>query len=248
MAAANYNISIVSHSHGEMVGRLLGDLRKSHPGSPRIILTVNRPEDERYLEALAGFDHEIIRNAEPRGFGANHNAAFARTDEGPFIILNPDIRLPTHFRFDRFLAAASELGAGVVAPQVRSSSDRLEDSARRFPNVARLLRRYALNRRECDYSVNDQPFEVDWVAGMFMAFKRDAFIRISGFDERYFLYLEDADICRRLWQIGERVVYDPRSTVIHDAQRASRRDPQHLSWHFKGMCRFLLMSSTGNLH
>jgi hypothetical protein len=225
-----------------MVGRLLGDLRNSDPGSPRIILTVNRPEDERYIEALAGFDHEIIRNAAPRGFGANHNAAFARTDTGPFIVLNPDIRLPTQFSFDRFVATANELGAGVVAPQVRSSSYNLEDSARHFPNLLRLFSRYALSRRECDYDIKNQPFEVDWVAGMFMAFQRDAFIRIGGFDERYFLYLEDADICRRLWRVGEQVVYDPRSTVIHDAQRASRRDPQHLAWHFKGMCRFLLSS------
>ncbi|MGH8765371.1 MAG: glycosyltransferase, partial [Burkholderiales bacterium] len=80
---------------------------------------------------------------------------------------------------------------------------------------------------------------VDWVAGMFMLFRSDAFRAAGGFDESYFMYYEDVDICRRIGAAGRSVTYNPAAEVIHAAQRASRRKPRLALYHLASALRFL---------
>jgi N-acetylglucosaminyl-diphospho-decaprenol L-rhamnosyltransferase len=74
---------------------------------------------------------------------------------------------------------------------------------------------------------------------MFMLFRSDAFRQVGGFDERYFLYYEDVDICRRLRAGGHGIVFEPRAEVIHDARRASRRRLRQALHHLRSAIRFL---------
>jgi GT2 family glycosyltransferase len=107
----------------------------------------------------------------------------------------------------------------------------------------RVLRRIFGQRLRPDYSLDgDVPFAVDWAAGMFLLFDSAAYRSVGGFDERYFMYLEDADICHRLWAKGRRVIAAPSVSVVHDAQRASRRSLKHMRWHGASMARFLFFS------
>ena len=73
---------------------------------------------------------------------------------------------------------------------------------------------------------------------MFVLFRKEAWESVKGFDERYFMYFEDVDICRRLRRCGWEVKYDCRVTVQHDAQRASLRNLQHLRWHMRSALRY----------
>ena len=75
-----------------------------------------------------------------------------------------------------------------------------------------------------------------WIAGAFMAWRADAFRALDGFDERYFLYCEDVDICLRLQLRGLRFEVVESACVVHDAQRASRGSPHHLVLHLKSLC------------
>ncbi len=74
---------------------------------------------------------------------------------------------------------------------------------------------------------------------MFMLFRADTYRQLSGFDEHYFLYYEDVDLCRRLRQAGYEVVLVPQASVVHFAQRQSRRSPRHFLWHAASLGRFL---------
>ena len=74
---------------------------------------------------------------------------------------------------------------------------------------------------------------------MFMLAKRDAFREVSGFDEGYFLYYEDIDLCRRLRRAGFDICLVPSARVIHDARRTSHRSLRYLRWHLASMCRYL---------
>ena len=122
---------------------------------------------------------------------------------------------------------------------MRSPAGGVEDSARRFPTAATLLKKVFREKRQPDYPVDRGQQEVDWVAGMFMLFDSAAFRSAGGFDEAYFLYYEDVDICRRLHAAGRPVIFNPAAEVVHDAQRASRRKPKLAMHHLKGALRFL---------
>lgn len=235
------SLSIVSHGQGALIRPLLEELRDHAFACHEIILTLNLPEDESFF---AGFDTlplVVLRNAQRRGFGANHNAAFAASSGTHFVVVNPDIRLDG-LRLEPLLKALEDSAVGIAAPVVYSSDGQLEDSARRFPTIGRLLRRKLRGERGPDYSFSDKPMEVDWVAGMFMVLRRPTYALVRGFDERFFMYFEDVDLCRRLHAHGLKVMVVPEVRVVHDAQRASRRKPRHFFWHLSSATRFLLGS------
>jgi N-acetylglucosaminyl-diphospho-decaprenol L-rhamnosyltransferase len=237
-----FSLSVVSHGQGALIRSLLQDLCRDQAQRGRqheVLLTLNIPEDESFVDDFTDqLSLRVIRNMKPKGFGANHNAAFEASSGEVFVVLNPDIRLQA-FPDDLIAASLTDM-TGAWAPLVRSSTGSVEDSFRRFPTVARLLRRTILRRRYPDYLAEDKPIDVDWVAGMFIAFRRRTYADLKGFDERYFMYMEDVDICHRLNRRGLSVVLDPRASVVHDAQRASRRSWQHRKWHLRSAVRYLI--------
>lgn len=228
-------VSIVSHGHGAMVQRLLAQLAAC-PEVSRIIVTRNIPEAE---PVATGGRVEVIDNGpHPRGFAENHNAAFAHCREGYFCPLNPDIELDGN-PFPALLAALDDCRADLVAPLVRSPDGAVEDYARRFPTPGQLLAKaFGGDGGRYRVKASDPAFFPEWVAGMFMLFRSASFAALRGFDEGYFLYYEDVDICVRAWQQGMRVLSCPRVGVVHDARRDSRRKLQHLRWHLASMCRY----------
>ena len=229
-------LSVVSHRQNALVNQLLADLARVCPDRVTLVLTEN-VADETSLAVPPALPAERVVNQAVKGFGANHNAAFKHCKTPYFCVANPDIRLSA----DPFpLLIDSLANAAVAGPVVRSPDGRIEDSARRFPTVGSLLKKLFRETRKPDYSPTAGPQRVDWVAGMFMLFRREAFEAVGGFDERYFLYYEDVDICQRLQRRrGSRAIYDPRAEVLHDAQRASRRNLRLALTHASSAIRFL---------
>lgn len=235
-------LSIVSHGHGSMFGSLLAaiaDCRLLDPTRDQVIVTLNLSEDEAFLQNGSSLPITVLRNPLPKGFGANHNSAFQVCRSDLFCVLNPDVHMDS-FNLNFMRDILSDPSVGAWAPRVNSPVMTTEDSARKFPTPLILFKRYFLGRRSLDYFQSNLPIEVDWVAGMFVAFRRDVFASIRGFDESYHMYMEDVDICRRLKRASLKVIYDPRSIVIHDAQRDSRRKLKYLAWHFISACRYFL--------
>ena len=227
-------VSIVSHGHGAGVERLIGQAVEE-PLVGRIILTLNLPEklsvpdDERII---------VVRNTKIKGFGANHNAAYRKCSTPYFCVLNPDIVL-LRGSLGELMRCLQASQAAVAGPIVISPDGKQEDSWRRFPTLLSLSLK-ALGRDTTIVRPNNPPSLLfpDWVAGMCMLFDSKCFSSVMGFDERLFLYYEDVDICARLWRSGQSVVASPVATVVHNAQRASRSDWEHMRWHGVSMLKY----------
>jgi GT2 family glycosyltransferase len=229
-------VSIVSHGHGEMLDRLVLQLRGC-PEVGRIILTRNIPERSTLVaDSLV----DIVDNLNPKGFGANHNAAFARCQETFFCVVNPDIELIGN-PFPALLEALVLKEVAMAAPLIVAPDGKLEDSIRHFPTLWSLLAK-ALGGADGRYATEPgRPvFFPDWVAGMFMLFRSSSYMSLGGFDERYFLYYEDVDLCRRLWRKEMKLAACPSAQAIHDARRDSHRSLRHMRWHLASMARYLL--------
>lgn len=230
-------VSIVSHGHGEMVSRLVAQLQDC-PEVAQIIVTRNIPENLDVAGVI------VIENPEPKGFGANHNVAFKHCNQPYWCVLNPDIELSGN-PFPGLLALLEQdRRLGLVAPVVTSPKGEIEDSVRPFPSVVSILAK-ALGLSDGRYP-RDRAAEVlnpDWVAGMFMLYPSDTYRSLGGFDERYFLYYEDVDICARAWRAQVGIAVAKSVLVVHDARRASHRNLRFLRWHLSSMLRFLLKFS-----
>jgi len=237
MAPPAIAVSVVSHGQNALVNALLEHLARCGEDLA-VLLTQNIPDPVPFAAGALPRPAEIIVNAQPKGFGANHNAAFARSSSPFFCVANPDLRLGAN-PFPALVESLADGRVGAVGPLVRSPAGAIEDSARRFPTAASLLRKFFADKRQPDYPSDRGPMEVDWIAGMFMLFRSDTYRAVGGFDEAYFLYYEDVDLCRRLRAAGKSIRYDPRAEVTHDARRASRRDPRLALHHLKSILRFL---------
>lgn len=169
------------------------------------------------------------RNA---GYAAAVNAAFARAPGRDVMLLNPDVDVEGP---EAILALAGMLEreptVGVVAPRLVGDDGVAQPSARRFPSLASMAgsvapaRRVPFLRRSYDRytrpSTASRPLTVDWVIGAAMLIRREAFERVGGWDERFFMYIEDADFCRRCARAGWDVAYMPSVVLRHRYPRAS---------------------------
>jgi hypothetical protein len=232
-------LSIVSHGHGALLRALLTDL-SALPGARalRVLVTLNLPGEDFDPRGFPALQIEVLRSISPRGFGANHNAAFARCVTPWFVVLNPDIRLPRD-PFEALLRAAESVpDVALLSPQVLSSSGTIEDHIRSNLTLPSLLRR---RRGIVDIVDSSEPCRPPgrfyWLAGMFMLFRSQAFREVGGFHERFFLYCEDYDICARLYARGYGLAVVPQASVVHDAQRDSHRSLKHLQWHIASIAK-----------
>lgn len=227
-------VSIISHGHGSMVVQLTKRLLQFEEIA-HVNVTLNIPES---IPLPKSERVTVTENIVPQGFGTNHNVAFSRSNQPYFCLLNPDIELSSN-PFPALLGAIRQHQAAIAAPMVLDVHGNIEDSIRRFPTFFSLLSKAcgcADGRYE--FACSDPAFSPEWVAGMFMLFRSDDFRRLRGFDGKFFLYYEDVDICARAWKAGMKVLACPSVSAIHDAQRASRRNPQHMKWHAASMMRY----------
>lgn len=231
------HVSVVSHGQASLVLPLLRDMERfCHDRAVRVTLTLNIPEPLPFPPEGFPFPVDVLRNAAPKGFGANHNAAFKHQSEDAFFcVLNPDIRLTADPFGPLIEALKADPACGLAAPVVRSPQGDIEDSARALPTPFTILTK-AAGHVEATYT-GDRP---DWVAGMFMLFPAATYAAAGGFDERYHLYYEDVDLCCRLRLARRAICLTRTAEVIHAARRESRRNPRYLRWHLGSMARFFL--------
>lgn len=235
-------VSVVSHHHGSDVHALLTRMADEGGRWPRrVIVTLNVPEPtlrERLGCRDWPFELVWVDNDRPAGFGANHNRAFQRDAElSPsafFAVLNPDIgwqRDPFHAMLGD-IECASEVG--MAYPVQLGPDGRLQDQERLVPTPARLWARYKPGGAQNEVPDGMRP---EWVNGAFMLFRQQAYAQIAGFDEAYYMYGEDVDLCLRLQLAGWQIVRSDNAVVEHSARRASRRELRHFFWHVTSLWR-----------
>ncbi len=219
--------SLVSHRQGDIAQRVLDDLAVMDRRLTKVIVTRNVAEAWEPRLAHPSAALVVIDNPRPKGFGANHNAAFARCRDPFFAVLNPDLRfggadlcalLP---RFD-------DAGLALLAPTIVGPDGAAADFARDLMTLPNLVRRH----------LGAPPGPAAWLAGMCLVIRSAAFRAVGGFDERYFLYCEDADLCGRLVLEGWRIGAEPTLRVVHDARRRSLRSAGHLAHHVASLLRY----------
>src|SRR3989454_10127670 len=173
------SVSIVSHGHAELAAQLFDDLRAQKPTGIEVILPLNIDEALPFDPDSFPFSVKTIRNASPRGFATNHNAAFELADGNFFCVLNPDIRVTA----DPFLALIKELrtpAVGAVAPLILDTDGAIEDSARPFPTLSSLVCKALGAQPKRYYEIGDESISPDWIGGMFMLLRRAAFAAVRG--------------------------------------------------------------------
>jgi N-acetylglucosaminyl-diphospho-decaprenol L-rhamnosyltransferase len=198
------------------------------------VIVVDNASTDGSLEALAGLPATAIPLAQNQGFAHGCNAGW-RVGAAPAVLfLNPDARISPASLAKLVDVLARDPRIGAVGPNLLSSDGQNAFSRRRFPSLrstyaqALFLHRIVPRASWCDEVVR-HPAEyerggaVDWIPGACLLVRRSALEQLSGFDERFFLYCEDMDLCRRIWELGLTVRFEADAAALHDGGASAPR-------------------------
>jgi N-acetylglucosaminyl-diphospho-decaprenol L-rhamnosyltransferase len=224
---ADLAVVVVNYNTGEYLTRCLRSAHES-AGDARLEVVVvdNASRDgsaEAAVTAIPGT--RLIANAQNRGFGAACNQGI-RATRAPFVLLlNPDAEILAGTLGGFLKVALDHPRAGAIGPLVRDPDGGIYPSARKVPSLAEGLGHAFVglvkpdNRFSRAYTMAawDRRSErrVEWVSGSCMLLNRSALDEVGLLDERFFMYVEDVDLCTRLHQSGWDVLFTPELEVEH---------------------------------
>lgn len=232
------DIAIIMVSHNKIVDGCLASVRRAREASElstHFVLVDNASTafDAHELAKLEMQDAVVIRRDENAGFGHSCNRGAQEMESDYLFFLNPDTILTD----EKVLASLharmkKQPQLGIIAPQVLHFSGEHQETCRRFPRwympVVQRTRfgnstfgqRYAdaFLMRDVDHR---RPRLIDWAQGSALFISRTLFEELGGFDKRFWMYFEDIDLCRRAWNLGRPVCYDPRVQLQHAHGKAS---------------------------
>ncbi len=231
-------VVIVNHNAGDYLLRCLESVYGSAgDASLDVVVVDNASSDGSAERAARGRPVRLICNEENRGFAAAANQGIAATAAPLVFLLNPDAEIAGGTLAGLMKVAEERPRAGAIGPLVRNPDGTLQPSARKVPGLGEALGHAFLgpffpnNRFTRSYTMAgwDRASErdVEWISGSAMLVRREALDEVGPFDEGYFMYVEDVDLCTRLRRAGWRVLFVPEIEVVHvmgvSARGQSRR-------------------------
>ncbi len=242
----------VTYSPGPHLDRFLGSLSHATERPVTVVMADNGSTDGAPEEALDRYPNvRLLRTGANLGYGTAVNRAV--TEIGPeadfFVVANPDVQWGPR-SIDILLEAAGRWPrAGALGPLIRDPDGSVYPSARHLPSLIRggmhavVGPLWKSNPWTAEYRQERQePSErmVGWLSGSCLLLRRAAFDEVAGFDERYFMYMEDVDLGDRLGRAGWQNVYVPSAEILHDKGHSTGRDPaRNLAAHHRSTYTFL---------
>lgn len=246
---------VVNHDAGDLLLECVASMRADGVGD---VVVVDNASTDGSPERLAQADPmvRVVRAEKNLGYGAGANRGLALVAAEFVLVSNPDV-IVHGGAFDALVdALAADPTLALVGPRIEDVTGTRYPSARRFPSWVdaaghavlgqlapgnRFTRRYRMEE-----TAQDSVTDVDWVSGACFLARKAVLDELGGFDERYFMYLEDVDLCWRARRLGYGVAYVPMAAVTHvQGHSTSRRPLRMLLEHHRSAFRFASRRSTG---
>lgn len=215
------SIIIPSYNTKDLTVACVNSIKKSEPKLDYEIVVVDNGSNDKTSEDLFGkFGNDIliITNKINKGFSKACNQGISRSTGKYKLLLNSDTLVQNNSIDALMKFAISSKDAGVVGSQLLNKNKTIQPSCFAFPTITRAMKQYWFGKTglfDKFYPKSQEPSEVDAVVGASFLITPKALETVGYLDERYFMFFEDLDYCRRVWKKGLKVYYLPASKIIH---------------------------------
>ena len=180
------------------------------------------------------------------GFGKGHNLVLDKIKSDFHLILNPDVSFSTAVIPALIEELKKQRQVSFITPKVLYPNKELQFVCREHPTFLDLInRKLKVSRKQLEnneYRNQDleKSFYPAFIHGCFMLFKTADFKQLQGFDERYFLYMEDADLCRKIQKTNKKILYFPNVEIIHQHQKGSSKSIKLFLYHLSSAFKYFI--------
>jgi N-acetylglucosaminyl-diphospho-decaprenol L-rhamnosyltransferase len=247
---------VVNYNAGAALSECVASLKRE--GVQAIVVVDNGSTDDS-LECLAGESPgvQVLRTGRNLGFGGGVNFGARRTTGEMLLVCNPDLVLRPGALDAMVNRLVQDPSLGLVGPALVTPTGDIQPSGRAFPTLRRstvqallsvLLPKNAYSRRYREANrTRAGTGIVDWVTGACLLVRREAFDAVGGFDDRYFMYVEEVDLCWRLAKAGWRTGYESSARVLHLAGISTALVPYRMIVaHHLSLWRFARQTTSGS--
>jgi GT2 family glycosyltransferase len=248
--ARTVSISVVTYNSEPYIGKLLDSIARFVQGVDYHIFIIDNGSADGTLELVQSRlspSVTLVLSPTNKGFGGGHNLILDRINSQYHVCVNPDIALA-----DDVISAMADYmdehsDIGLMTPKILNMDGTVQVLPKRNPKLIYLISRRAdlgfLRKHRNEYEMGEQngnlPFEIEFSTGCFMFLRTALFKELGGFDERFFMYFEDADLTRRVRQHA-RAEYNPGFQVYHEWARAGRRQLKFFIIQIASMIKYMI--------
>jgi N-acetylglucosaminyl-diphospho-decaprenol L-rhamnosyltransferase len=241
MEGRHLAVVVVNHNSGAFLPRCLASVYAAAGDISLDVVVVDNASRDGSGQRAAG-QHpaaRIIENPVNRGFAAAANQGIGSTAAPFVLLLNPDAEITGGTLAALLKVARERPRAGAIGLMVRNPDGSVQPSARKVPGLLESLGHAFLgpvlpnNRFTRSYTMagwdRATEREVEWISGSAMLLRREAYDELGGFDEGYFMYVEDVDLCTRMRKAGWTVLFSPEVEVAHEIGVSSQSMPKRMA-------------------
>jgi GT2 family glycosyltransferase len=258
MNSISVDIIIINYNSTDYTIRCIDSIKQNlNSCRIKIIVIDNNSNDmpNRIIDHCPGI--QLIENEKNIGFGNAINYGLKLSVSKYLVLINPDALLPdrSFYYIIQYIDENPEIA--IAGPKILDWDGSIQGSARRHPTIwtaffgrksplTKFFPNNPITKKEfiCFNGVKDNPQSVDWVSGACMIIRSEAVRQVGGFDNRFFMYWEDADLCKRLKEQGWEISYFPKAQVYHYIGKSSNTCQLLSIYHFHKSCYYYFTKHT----
>jgi GT2 family glycosyltransferase len=216
------------------------------------LFLIDNNENKQFQNKFNHEEVEYIAVGSNIGFGAGHNVILDKIENlsNNHLILNPDVDFKPSVIPNLIAKLNRHEIVSMIAPKVLFPDGKHQYSCRRYPKIPELLaRRFIfleplfkslINKGKYKDRELESSFFAEYITGCFHLYKTVDFVKLNGFDDRYFLYMEDVDICRKMEELDKMKLYYPREEIVHVLKQGSSKDTKLFFRHISSAIKYFL--------
>lgn len=210
---------IVTYNSSQHIKDMLLSIEKQTNTSHEIIVVDNNSQDQTVAQIYASrVKVSLLKQKENLGFSKANNLGVKDAKGEYLLFLNPDTRVLDHAIDNLFNFLKSRDDVGIVAPKLIEDNGNIQPSVRNLPTLTNAIKEYYLNIKksyEPFVPVGNSPQEIESIVGAAIMIPKNLYQKVGGFDNKFFMYFEDLDLCKKVKNAGYKIMYLPEVRMKH---------------------------------